>query len=418
LSGSSTPFPLVRTYFSLARRVSHFILLNILNLVGLILGIVGFSTQNKIIVAASIASLIVGVMGITTDYFKWRRGIEDLNVHRLPPLRQREMNRLVVPPRLAESNYQIFARKDSPLDSLLTSEDVNQALFCGANAELVVSSTGFKNKHSSVVSHVLLREFTQKKAVLFNAAKVRMLTDPTILSPGVLRPVHVGMTHYYETLVTNDAVSLELVSHTSRNTVFNGRDFCFPKHAIPPCGQSACSNQVGASTLAVTSDGYLVIAEQGRRSAIGKGLLAASGSGSADWKDVGAFTTLQEFVMNFAMRELIEECGLSASDVEWMRIIGYGRLLDRGGLPQFFCLARLNCAFDKVNITRSERALTGYHDQIDLYGDRHSTYSAIQGAVQILLKEKHKVFSSLWWALELLARVPEDRIESAFNHPG
>jgi hypothetical protein len=414
LKETSTPFPLLRTYFSTARRISRFIFLNILNLTGLVLGIIGFSSQNVIFETVSVASLAVGIIGIIVDYIKWRRDVGDLNVHSLATPSLRDMGRLTISPRLVESHYQILTRRDKPSDSLLTSDEVNEALFRGADPELRESGGSFRNTHASAVGHVLLRQFTEKKAVLFNAAKVRMVSDPVLSEQGGLRPVQVGKTHYYETLVTNDAMPVELVSHSTRNVVFSGRDFCFPKGTVPACGQSACSNQVGASTLAVTSDGFLVIAEQGRRSAIARGQLGASGSGSADWTDKGAHTNLQKFVKHFARRELLEECGLSVGDVDWIRIIGYGRLLDRGGLPQFFCLAKLNCDFAKVRITRPERALTDYQYAIDVYGNGSSHYAGLQAAVKGLLKEKHKIFSSLWWTLELVARMPEDGVEDAF----
>ncbi len=412
---SSTPYPLVKTYLSVVRRKTHFLVLNAIGVIGLALAVVGFSTQTLSVEVVSIAGLVVGAIGIAVSYYKWRADSADLNVHALPTPSRREMARLVVPARLAESGYVVLSRSDRPADALLTSADVNMALFRGANAALDISRASFRNTCSAAVANVLLGEFTRKKAVLFNAAKVRVVSDPVLAGPAELAPLHVARTRYYDTLVTNDAVSIELVSHQSRQQVFNGREFCFPDGVIPACDESACSNQVGASTLAVTSDDYLIIVEQGSRSAIGRGLLAASGSGSADWRDLQGFAEVQSFVRAFAMRELLEECGLRQADVDWLRITGYGRLLDRGGLPQFFCLARLNCTFDRVHVTRSERLLTDYHNRVDVRSAGNSHYAALQAAVQGLLKEKNKVFSSLWWALEVLARVPEAEITEAFG---
>jgi hypothetical protein len=138
-----------------------------------------------------------------------------------------------------------------------------------------------------------------------------------------------------------------------------------------------------------------------------------SGSGSADWKDLDGTQDLREFVSRVATRELQEECGLAPADIAWLRVLGYGRLIARGGLPQFFCLARLSCSFRDIQVTRSERALTECHLPVDVGGDG-SRYAAIQSAVTDLRRDGHRLFSSLWWALELLARLPEADVEDAF----
>ena len=205
------------------------------------------------------------------------------------------------------------------------------------------------------------------------------------------------------------------MSYRCRGQVFDGRALCFPNNTVPDCEQSACANQIGASTIAVTSDDYLVIVEQGPRSNIAKGLLASSGSGSADWNDVAGLTDLQQFVKHFALRELTEECGLKANDVAWCKIMGYGRLLDRGGLPQFFCLAKLNCAFRKIHVTRSERTLTDYHNRIYISEEGRTRYAAIQDAVSPLRRAGDRVFSSLWWSLEMLSLMSPSDMEDAFS---
>lgn len=412
---SSTPFPLLRTYLDVVRRKLRFLFINLLNIAGIVFTIIGFSTQNVVIEVVSVGGLVAGSAAIIISVVVWHSDVEDLRAQSLPELTLREMKSLKIPPRLTASGYEILYRKDRPSDSLLTSGRINRALFSGANSELKIESSRYRALHSAPVAHVLLRPFTQRKSILFNALKVRMASDP-MFEGDSLAATRVQPTRYFETLMTNDSSSVRLISHKSRTEIFNGRDLCLPGHTVPACEQSACSNQVGASTIAITSDDYLVIVEQGRRSNIGQGLLASSGSGSADWKDIGTFTELQKFVKHFAMRELIEECGLVKDDVGWLRIIGYGRLLDRGGLPQFFGLAKLNCTFGKLQITRSERALTDYHNPVDIYGEDNSHYEAIQNAVKVLRKDGHRIFSSLWWNLEILSLLPESSIEEAFGN--
>lgn len=410
---SSTPLPLVRTYLSIARRKSRFIAVNAMNGISLILAIIGFSTQTLALEIISIAGLATGCVAIAATFASWRREVDDLRVQYLPPLAARDISNLMVPPRLGGSGYDILHRGDKPADALLTSARVNQALFRGGTAPVRTAESTFHFRPSPAVAHVLLREFTRKAPVLFNARKVRLTSDPVLDEHSALGPVSVQPTHYFDTLVTNDSLPVRLASHRSRTEVFNGNDLCFPGRTVPACQESACSNHIGASTIALTADDYLVIVEQGYRSNIASGLLMPSGSGSADWKDLDGTQDLREFVSRVATRELQEECGLGSADIGWLRVLGYGRLLARGGLPQFFCLARLNCSFRDIQVTRSERALTECHLPVDVGGDG-SRYAAIQSAITDLRRDGHRLFSSLWWALELLARLPEADVEDAF----
>ena len=413
---SSTPFPLLRTYLSVVRRKFRFALINALNLVSIALTVIGFSTENLVIEMISIAGLSIGVIAILVTTTGWYREVRDLHVDYLPALSLRQVKSIKIPSRLLDSDYELLPRRSTPSDALLTSRRINRALLSGASCGLRHRREYFGATHPAPVTHVLLREFTQTKSViLFNGRKIRLASDLMLSNDDSLSITEIQPTRYFETMVTNDSLSVRLTSHKTRGEVFTGSNFCFPRHTIPACDQSACANQIGASTIAVTSDDYLVVGEQGRRSNIAKNMLSPSGSGSADWKDVGKLRDLQQLVKRFATRELMEECGLTGEDVTWLKIIGYGRLIRRGGLPQFFCLAKLNCSFDKIRITRSERGLTDYHNFIDVHEGKRSHYQAIQMAVKELQAEDHRVSSSLWWNLELLSLIPENDIDIAFG---
>jgi hypothetical protein len=413
---SSTPFPMLRTYLSVVHRKLRFVLLNVLNLVSIALAIIGFSAQNLAVEIISITGLLVGVVGVAVTTWTWYRAIEDLRVQDLPLLSLHQVKSLEIPPRLLDSDYEILLRRGAPSDALLTSRRINRTLFSGTSSELKIRKANFRVTLPTPISYVLLRKFTQQKSiVLFNGKKIRLATEPMFHNGSSLMATEIQPTRYFDTMVTNDSLFRRVMSRQAQSAVFTGNGFCFPDHMIPACEQSACANQVGASTIAVTSDDYLVIVEQGRRSNVAESKLASSGSGSADWKDVGDLTDLQQLVKRFAERELVEECGLPSDGVAWLGIIGYGRLLRRGGLPQFFCLAGLKYPRDKIHVTRSERGLTDNYRFIDIHAGKHSRYDGIQSALRDLRREDYRVGSSLWWNLELLSQIPEDDIENAFR---
>jgi hypothetical protein len=392
----STRFPLVRTFFNSAYRTSSSVARNyLLTAIGLGIAIAGFLGD----ILLGILGVAVGIAGLIITYVIWRRDIRDLYLERLPDI---DANHLSLSGELQDSHYQLQMRGTAPGDILLTSARVNEALFRGDSADLHVGDAVFRARHPVRISHVLMREFTRQKGkVLFNGKKIRLSTDPAIDSTGGLAPVSVQPTHYFDTLMTNDAVKTLLKSRNNGSVVFNGREHCFPQQEVPECSQSRCANQIGTSTTAITSDGYLVIVGQSEWNNFSKRLWAPAGSGSADWTDAQQYEDLQGFVKFAAQRELVEECGLSNRDVDSLKIMGYGRLIHRGGLPQFFCLAMLNCTFQEVKISRPERPLIDFHKQVYLRS-RQLDRQSVAAAIDRLGEDEDKFSSQLYWSLHFL----------------
>ena len=111
---------------------------------------------------------------------------------------------------------------------------------------------------------------------------------------------------------------------------------------------SRCANFMGSSTIAITSDGALLVGTQGGQSMANANRLAPSGSGSVEYSDFTKLkassdaNTLQNLVVRAAERELREECALPDGVGLKSHVIGYTRLLERGGKPDFFCMTRID----------------------------------------------------------------------------
>jgi 8-oxo-dGTP pyrophosphatase MutT (NUDIX family) len=409
--GHSVPFPHTRTISSAVYRAVRFIYLKYaLGLLALALPAYGF-TQNLV---SNIVSVILGLASIYLAFKVWYRDMHSRDIWPLMPINIRK-TRISGP--MQDSGYDFVRRRGVSGDALLTSDDINRALLCNVTGRLEIDEETFRAAHSEQVSQILLNEFKkQKGTVLFDSKKVRLASEPRLGNDGQLVATRIQPTRYYDTLITNDALNASVRFGSNQNKEFDGHDFCFPNGVVPECSLSQCANQIGMSTIAFTSDNCLVIVGQKDASAFSKRLWAPSGSGSADWKDVGVFKDLQEFVKFAARRELVEECGLHVSDVEWLRIFGYGRLLHRGGLPQFFCLARLNCTFDKVKITKPERPLVAFHEKI-YYQRQGSNREFVHATREMLLNNSHVVSSVLWYCFELLWRMPEADLDRVFLVP-
>lgn len=124
------------------------------------------------------------------------------------------------------------------------------------------------------------------------------------------------------------------------------------RFSLLPLAGTQISNQIGASTFAFSSDGYLMVVGQNRLNQQSAGMLAPSGSGSLDWDDVTASggADLWTLVEYGAERELREECMLQKHEHDGhafeeitseVKIFGFARMLHRAGKPEFFCMGRI-----------------------------------------------------------------------------
>jgi hypothetical protein len=118
------------------------------------------------------------------------------------------------------------------------------------------------------------------------------------------------------------------------------------QHILLPLSNNALANIVGVSTLAITSDDCLIMPLQSGASASSPYLLAPSGSGSLEFKDIDK-NSAASTVIKGAERELMEECGLIQAHIAGTALIGFGRWLEHGAKPEFNAVTALNiCAAD------------------------------------------------------------------------
>ena len=206
---------------------------------------------------------------------------------------------------------------------------------------------------------------TASGQVFRNDAKIRLKTDlvkgPDGAFPGEIR---LQRTYYLTTLCTNDLTFKEVIDREDRTMLYDGFTAFSRREGetlhILPLRNSGCANQLGISTLAFTSDNYLILVDQTRNNLQSAGLLAPSGSGSLDEADLpspGCSGPFVPWILEVCKRELREELGLAESD-EFTpdlnarlkavdvdsRMIGYCTYLHRGSKPEFFFLARLTCS--------------------------------------------------------------------------
>lgn len=214
----------------------------------------------------------------------------------------------------------------------------------------------------------------ETKGTIFN--NQRKLCLAADIEPDV--PVAFCKGQYYNTHVTN-------VSYFSTLCDKEGKDIQSPYftangYAIPSVSESLMGNQIGVSTLAVTSDGYIVFLWQQIISNASPGLLVPSGSGSMDWRDYnpnGFFPT----IITAANRELYEEVGhprgFSKHNIAKTRILGFFRWLNMAGKPEFLCLSKLNIALSQIKPHRKEQLPKVMSEYVVDYKNRIVRYDSL-----------------------------------------
>jgi 8-oxo-dGTP pyrophosphatase MutT (NUDIX family) len=196
--------------------------------------------------------------------------------------------------------------------------------------------------------------------------KIRLSED---LLPGS-GSVRLQRTKYSAFLVTNRLGSVELREQGNTRPRLDEQDL-LTAGRIPRLSRSSASNHLGVDVLAVTDDGRILITRQSPKNMLSPGLLAPSGSGSVDWADFTAGDDLGTVLRRAMRREMCEELGLATSavpDLDSVRLLGYARLTNLGGKPQFFGVVRTGDIHGRVR--GGERRYISDHLTIDFEPER------------------------------------------------
>jgi 8-oxo-dGTP pyrophosphatase MutT (NUDIX family) len=396
----SHSFPILRSFFEDRYHRVRRLASTSVSALSLIWGAVNYP-RFRITAAFVITSVVFLISGVTAlmhvlEIRRWPKEVDDSTVVTLEPA---DPSRWLLDPSLKMSGYEVLKYGEK---ALVTSTLINAALTKGVDGRLSVNKSEYKLSgiHTAAREKLILTK-RQTGALIFNGAKVR-LCDDLHLENGMFARVRVERTDYFSTLVTNDAVNQEVYFTGRHSAIYSGRALCFPNSRIPALPISDASNQVGASTLAVTSDNFLVLMRSGARSAIAKGQLSSSGSGSSDWKDLTGDFGFRSFVRRTAVRELTEELGISPAKVTNFGIVGFGRFVDRGGKPEFFCLARLSASREAIKVDRPEREFMEIGSFHELAKKLPLGDALKRLAEELLLADVSKISSSLFWNLQLI----------------
>lgn len=204
--------------------------------------------------------------------------------------------------------------------------------------------------------------------LLFNGRVVGMRGEPLPVT-GEPAPIRLHRARFFEAQCSNELCSTVISRRDNGERLDMRRlEMVDASGALRTLAASEMADGVGVSTVAFTADGWLVSVRQSTRNQASPGLLAPSGSGALEPRDVAAGGDTLLGVMRVGMeRELCEETGIAAREVRSTRLVGFARWMERGARPEFFGLTALSVTADQVRERRLRGSETLYTDGVRLH---------------------------------------------------
>lgn len=299
--------------------------------------------------------------------------------------------------------YTGFERFVAPRGAAVRSRQLDVALWDGADRPIVLDATAWAMPVLAArLLHFVLRQRQRSTDVVYDAAKVGLRTDLSMATfAPEAPPIRLQRTSYFASEVSNELTGRVILERGTDAVVYDGRSMAVAGDVLRDLEGGALSNHIGVSTLAVTSDGFLILTLQSSGSAQDPTGLVPSGSGSADLEDADGAGTFGGFVRTAMDRELSEECGLPRGAIT-TRLCGYARLLHRGGKPDLFGLSRLAVPLADVRVVETERPFVSTHRSVRI--DR-SDAAALRASLAAVADD---ATSGASFTLRLALRIVDD----------
>lgn len=183
--------------------------------------------------------------------------------------------------------------------------------------------------------------------LLFNGPIVGMRGDPLPAAGARPAPIRLHRARFFDAVCSNELGALRITrAGTGEEYDLRKAELTDSAGALRELSGSELADLVGVSTVAFTTDGKLVTVRQSSLNAVSGLLLAPSGSGSLEPRDLrtpdgGTRRLLHTAVCAGMDRELCEESGLDPGEVRSTKLVGFARWMERGAKPEFFGLTEL-----------------------------------------------------------------------------
>jgi hypothetical protein len=224
----------------------------------------------------------------------------------------------------------------------------------------------------------------QNDLAIFNTRKIRVANEVAAGKEILLEPTDYVSSAMTDSLAFNEVTSTEHLGGNETDVLYDGVSAFSDKKSnaewhLLSYAENKCANQLAISTIAFSSDGFLLTIKQSSRNMINAGKILPSCSGSLDWDDLKGSKSgdLKDILKFGAERELREECALLSSWFPRQKKIGcivkvfaFVRLVERSGKPEFFAVGRIDAPADLILSRRHRRVERQYTEAIIPYHRR------------------------------------------------
>lgn len=283
-------------------------------------------------------------------------------------------------------------------------------------------------QRQDLLVHAAMQTLTYTSSVA-NETKIRLRKDliPKPEDVGKIE-IEIEKTDYFSDLMTGQLTGTPFVD-SKKSPVYNGYELAFDliddKFVLKTCRHSSCSNQLGVSAMLVLVElgrptptnklgirGWVVISGQGSGTVQSAGLLAPSGSGSLDWSDY--LDHRDRFIWEGMLRETLEE----TTDTKKLRhdpktkmvMTGFGRMLHRGGKPEFYGLIATPLKDFALGVDKSEKKfIAGHkHEEVNPLNSKNLRNVLTQYAEDNKKRLSHPLFMAIHLANMYLKNQPNE----------
>ncbi|MBJ8349727.1 hypothetical protein [Streptococcus zalophi] len=235
-----------------------------------------------------------------------------------------------------------------------------------------------------------------------------------------IKTMTVSKSNYYDGQCTHEIVYKNFMKTDEIGIKFEGINLMLDNNILNPLEQNRSANFLGASTIVFTSDNKILIGLQGKYSKSNANRYAPSGSGSVDWyldykkRKINSFN---DIIINAMEREFLEEWGLSSKNLKLKtKIIGYARLIERGGKPDYFGLSFVNKTFDELReiskgssfISHKEEGLQQVSDILPVFENISDISVSIEEVCKTALKED-RLSIQIYLIKEIINKMIQDK---------
>ncbi|MEV6489147.1 hypothetical protein AB0M20_11040 [Actinoplanes sp. NPDC051633] len=203
-----------------------------------------------------------------------------------------------------------------------------------------------------------------RRSTLHNGSVVGLASDlPTAGGVDVVRLKRVT---YYDFVCTNILSGYDVREVGFGARMYGRNLFVNRKGRLRAFADSWLANTIGVSTLAITSDGKLLLPFQTKHNVGSPELYPPSGSGALEQQDLppSGRGQLRDVIVHGAVRELREECGVLTTEVQDSEVLGHARWFTRGAMPEFAAVTLLSAASEEVEARKVSRGERPYIEMV------------------------------------------------------